>query len=165
MNAIDKLEQSNYRVERYDYGYSDYDTRARLTDVFWKYGTTIVQDYYNDAESYSHSSVKEPGDTLYGHWLKRTSDPSAYDSIYFPEGYSIISDRQIQLVYAYSRDAAYNPCRIYTYRFDEAGNLTEIETVAMDNIWAGRVTRYVVTDTPESEIQAWVEAKKAESKN
>ena len=164
-DAIEKLEQSNYRVERYDYGYSDYDTRARLTDVFWKYGTTIVQDYYNDAESYSHSSVKEPGDTLYGHWLKRTSDPSAYDSIYFPEGYSIISDRQIQLVYAYSRDAAYNPCRIYTYRFDEAGNLTEIETVAMDNIWAGRVTRYVVTDTPESEIQAWVEAKKAESKN
>ena len=67
------------------------------------------------------------------------------------------------MVFSYSQDAAYNPCRIYTYRFDEAGNLIEIETMDMDNIWAGRVTRYVVTDTPESEIQAWVEAKKAEN--
>lgn len=160
--AIEKLEQSNYHVEKYDYGYSDYDTRARLTDVFWKYGSTIVQDYYNDVENYSHSSVDEPGDSLYGYWLKRTYYPSEYDSIYFPEGYSIISDREIQLVFSYSQDAAYNPCRIYTYRFDEAGNLTEIETMDMDNIWAGHVTRYVVTNTPESEIQAWVEAKKAE---
>ena len=160
--AIEKLEQSNYHVEKYDYGYSDYDTRARLTDVFWKYGSTIVQDYYNDVENYSHCSVDEPGDSLYGYWLKRTYYPSEYDSIYFPEGYSIISDREIQLVFSYSQDAAYNPCRIYTYRFDEAGNLTEIETMDMDNIWAGHVTRYVITDTPESEIQAWVEAKNAE---
>ena len=161
--AIEKLEQSNYHVEKYDYGYSDYDTRARLTDVFWKYGTTIVQDYYNDVEKYSHSSVDEPDDSLYGYWLKRTYYPSEYDSIYFPEGYSIISDREIQFVFSYSQDAAYNPCRIYTYRFDEAGNLTEIETMDMDNIWAGHVTRYVVTNTPESEIQAWVEAKKVEN--
>ena len=161
--AIEKLEQSNYRVEKYDYGYSDYDTRARLTDVFWKYGSTMMQDYYNDVEKYSHSSMKEPDDSLYGYWMKRTAYPSEYDSVYFPEGYSIISDREIQLVFSYSQDAAYNPCRIYTYRFDEAGNLIEIETMDMDNIWAGRVTRYVVTDTPESEIQAWVEAKKAEN--
>ena len=161
--AIEKLEQSNYRVEKYDYGYSDYDTRARLTDVFWKYGSTMVQDYYNDVEKYSHSSTKEPDDSLYGYWMKRTAYPSEYDSVYFPEGYSIISDREIQLVFSYSQDAAYNPCRIYTYRFDEAGNLIEIETMDMDNIWAGRVTRYVVTDTPESEIEAWVEAKKAEN--
>lgn len=161
--AIEKLEQSNYHVEKYDYGYSDYDTRARLTDVFWKYGSTMVQDYYNDVEKYSHSSTKEPDDSLYGYWMKRTAYPSEYDSIYFPEGYSIISDREIQLVFSYSQDAAYNPCRIYTYRFDEAGNLTEIETMDMDNIWAGHVTRYVITDTPESEIQAWVEAKKADN--
>lgn len=161
--AIEKLEQSNYHVEKYDYGYSDYDTRARLTDAFWKYGTTIVQDYYNDVESYSHSSVDEPGDSLYGYWLKRTYYPSEYDSIYFPKGYSIISDREIQLVFSYSQDAAYNPCRIYTYRFDEAGKLTEIETMDMDNIWAGHVSRYVITDTPESEIQTWVETKKVEN--
>jgi len=122
----------------------------------------MVQDYYNDVEKYSHSSTKEPDDSLYGYWMKRTAYPSEYDSVYFPEGYSIISDREIQLVFSYSQDAAYNPCRIYTYRFDEAGNLIEIETMDMDNIWAGRVTRYVVTDTPESEIQAWVEAKNAE---
>ena len=32
----------------------------------------------------------------------------------------------------------------------------------MDAKWGGHVTHYVVTETPETEIQAWVEAKKAE---
>lgn len=32
----------------------------------------------------------------------------------------------------------------------------------MDSMWGGYVTKYVVTEIPESEIQAWVEAKKAE---
>lgn len=67
------------------------------------------------------------------------------------------------MVFSYSQDAAYNSCRIYTYRFDEAGNLNEIETMDMDNIWAGRVIRYVITNTPDSEIQAWGEVKKAEN--
>ena len=91
------------------------------------------------------------------------SSPS-YMTIYFPAGYSIISDHEITLVHSYSQNAVYNPCTIYTYRFDEAGNLTEIQTISMDFMWSGHVTRYVVTDTPESEIQSWVEAKKAEIK-
>ena len=95
-------------------------------------------------------------------WLERSHFESEYDSIYFPAGYGLISEREITLAYSYSQDAADNPCRLYTYRFDEAGNLIEIEEQAMDSMWGGYVTKYVVTETPESEIQAWVEAKKAE---
>ena len=39
---------------------------------------------------------------------------------------------------------------------------TRIVLSRMDSMWGGYVTKYVVTETPESEIQAWVEAKKAE---
>ena len=159
--AIEKLQQGNYRVEVHASGYSDYDADSHMTGVIWKYGTTQVQDYYNKAETYSHSSVREPGDFMYGEWFLRSYTPSEYESIYFPAGYGIISDREITLVHAYSQNAVYNPCTVYTYRFDEAGNLTEIRTTSMDYMWSGHVTRYVITDTPESEIQAWVEAKKA----
>ncbi len=160
--AIDELQQGSYRVEKYGSGYSDYDENMRMTDVFWKHGTAFVRDYYNDVERYSHSSVAEPGGILYENWLESITFESVYDSVYFPEGYSIISDREIRLVLSYSKDAADNPCRLLTYRFDESGDLTEIEIENMDSMWAGHVTRYVVTDTPESEIQAWVEAKEAE---
>lgn len=100
---------------------------------------------------------------LHASWLNRVSYTSAYDSIYFPEGFGVISDREIRLVFSYSKDAANNPCSLFTYRFDEDGNLIEIEIESMDNIWAGHVTRYVVTSTPENEIQTWVETKKAEN--
>ena len=162
--AIEKLQQGNYRVEVHASGYSDYDAKSHMTDVIWKYGTTQVRDYYNKVENYSHSSVCEPGDFMYGEWFLRSYTPSEYESIYFPAGYSIISDHEITLVHSYSQNAVYNPCTIYTYRFDEAGNLTEIQTTSMDFMWSGHVTRYVVTATPESEIQSWVEAKKAEIK-
>ena len=89
---------------------------------------------------------------------------SEYDSIYFPAGYGLISEREITLAYSYSQDAADNPCRLYTYCFDEAGNLIEIQKQAMDSMWGGYVTKYVVTETPESEIQAWIEAKMAEQR-
>ena len=45
--------------------------------------------------------------------------------------------------------------------FDENGNLTEILEESLDSMWHGYVTHYIVTDTPETEIKAWVEAKKA----
>ena len=161
--AIEKLQQGSYRVEVLSSGVSDYDAGSHMTDVIWKYGTTQVRDYYNKVGSYSHSYVCEPGEFMYGDWFLRSDTPSEYESIYFPAGYSLISDREITLVFSYSRDAVYNPCTVYTYRFDEAGNLTEIQTTSMDYLWSGHVTRYVVTDTPDSEIQSWVEAKKAES--
>ena len=133
-----------------------------MTDIHWKYGSTMVRDYYNDVERYSHSVVSEPGGFGYGNWLKRSFYESEYDSIYFPAGYSVISDSEIKLAYSYSQNSPDNPCTLYTYRFDDDGNLTEIQQENVDGIWGGYVTRYIVTETPESEIQAWVEAKKAE---
>ena len=135
-----------------------------MTEVHWKYGDTMVVDFYNKVEDYSHSVVEKPGDIFYGIWLVRSHYDSEYDSIYFPEGYGVISDREITLAFSYSQDAADNPCRLFTYRFDEAGNLIEIEEQAMDSMWGGHVTKYVVTETPESEIQTWVESKKGEQR-
>ena len=160
--ALEALQSGNYRVEKYESGYSAYGEGMRMTAVLWKYGTTMVQDYYNNVESYSHSAVDEPGDFSYGSWLKRNYYESDYDSIYFPAGYGLISDREIRLVYSYTQNSPDNPCRLYTYRFDENGNLTEIQEESLDHMWHGYVTRYVVTDTPETEIQTWVEAKKVQ---
>lgn len=160
--AIEKIQSGNYRVEKYESSYSPYEERERMTEVHWKYGNTMVIDFYNNAENYSHSAVQGPDGIFYGLWLKRSFYESAYDSVYFPQGYGLISDREIRLAYSYSQDSVDNPCTLYTYRFDENGNLTEIEQEYCDGLWDGYVTRYVVTDTPESEIQAWVEAKQAE---
>ena len=162
--AIKKVQSGNYRVEKYESSYSNYGEGFRMAEVHWKYGDTMVVDFYNKVEDYSHSVVEKPGDIFYGIWLERSHYESEYDSIYFPTGYGVISDREITLAFSYSQDAADNPCRLFTYRFDEAGNLIEIEEQAMDSMWGGYVTRYVVTDTPESEIQAWVETKMAEQR-
>lgn len=159
--AIEKIQSGNYRVEKYESCYSSYGERFRMAEVHWKYGNTMVVDFYNKVEDYSHSVVQKPGDIFYGLWLERSHYESEYDSIYFPAGYGLISDREITLAFSYSQDAADNPCRLYTYRFDEAGNLIEIEEQAMDYMWSGYVTKYIVTEASESEIQAWVEAKKA----
>jgi len=161
--AIEKLQSGNYRVEELNSSYSSYGDSYHMATVIWKYGDTMVTDYYNDVEKYSHSSVADgPDDFGYGDWLKRTYYPSEYDSIYFPAGYGLISEREIRLAYSYSMDSAANPCTLYTYRFDEQGNLTELMRESCGGMWDGYVTHYFVTDTPESEIQAWVAAKKAE---
>ena len=160
--AIEKIQDGNYKVEKYESSYSTYGEGFRMTEIHWKYGDTMVVDFYNKVEDYSHSAVEKPGDIFYGLWLERSHFESEYDSIYFPAGYGLISDREIRLAYSYGQNSADNPCRLYTYRFDEGGNLIEIEERAMDSMWGGYVTHYIVTETPETEIQAWVEAKKAE---
>lgn len=163
--ALEKVAKGNYRVEQYESGYSEYDDRVRMTQIHWKYGDTVVVDFYNKVEDYSHSAVQtDPSDVFYNTWLRRSYFESEYDSVYFPEGFSNISDSEVTLAYSYSQTAPDNPCTLYTYRFDENGDLTEIQQKRVDGIWGGYVTRYVVTETPESEIQAWVEAKKAEQK-
>jgi hypothetical protein len=149
-------------VEEHNSNYSSYGKEYHMPTVIWKYGDTMVTDYYNDAEKYSHSVVDQPGDFGYGDWLKRAYYESEYDSTYFPAGYSVISDREIRFAYSYSMDAAENPCTLYTYRFDENGNLTEILYEDVDGMWGGYVTHYFVTDTPEEEIRSWVESKQAE---
>ena len=160
--AIEKLQSGNYKVEEYNSPYSTYGEGMTMVQVIWKYGSTMVTDYHNDVGNYSHSVVDEPGEFGYGDWLKRTFYPSEYDCIYFPEGYGLISDREIRFAYAYSQEAAENPCTLYTYRFDEDGNLTYILKENCDGLWGGYQTLYVVTDTPEADVRSWVEAKKAE---
>ncbi len=134
----------------------------RLTQVMWKYGDMEVTEYYKQGV-YSHCAYDTPEDDWsYQFWLKRELDDAGYDSIYFPTGYSVISDREIRFAQAYSSNASDNPCTIYTYRFDEKGNITEILEEYLDSMWNGHVTRYVITDTPESEIQATVQQRKIE---
>lgn len=159
--AIARLQSGSYRVEHYESSYSSYLPGENLTEIYWKYGDTEVQDFYNKAGAYSHSYVTGPDGFGYGDWLRRNIFESAYDSVYFPQGYGIISDREIQLVYSISQDSPDNPAELYTYRFDEAGNLTEIRRESMNSMWEGYVNRYVVTETPESEIQSWVAEKQA----
>ena len=158
--TIEKMKNSNYRVEQYNPNY--FAENLCMTTVHWKYGDVAVTDFYNDAENYSHSCVDGPDGLYYNEWLNRNRYESAYDSIYFPEGYSLISDREIRFVYSYSSDSADNPCVLYTYKFDEEGNLTEILEEHCYSMTKGFVTRYVVTNTPESEIKTWVETKQAE---
>ena len=74
----------------------------------------------------------------------------------------MISDREIRLAYSYSMDAVDYPCILFTYRFDEDGNLVELLRENCDGLWGGYVTHYFVTDVPEIEIKTWVETKKAE---
>lgn len=155
--ALEAVQAGNYRVEQYESCYSTYGEGFRMTQVHWKYGDTMVVDFYNKADNYSHSAVQMPGDILYGTWLQRSSYESEYDSIYFPAGYGLISDREIRLAYAYSRDSADNPCILFTYRFDADGTLTEIERENLSSMWGGYVTRCVITETPEIQIRAWVE--------
>lgn len=82
-------------------------------------------------------TLDKPGEIVSGDWLHRVLFPSEYDSIYFPAGYGLISDREIRLAFSYSQNASDNPCTLYTYRFDEEGNLIEIEQESMDRMWYG----------------------------
>lgn len=159
--AIEKLQSGAYRVEEWNTHYSSYEDSMTLSKVFWKYGDVMVTDYYKQ-ETYSHSGSCTPEDDwFWGYWLRYSYGNPEYDFIYFADGYSTISDRQISFVHSYSASSVYGDSTLYTYYFDEAGDLTEIRFEPCDGIWDGRVTRYIITDTPEEEIEAWVEANKA----
>lgn len=163
--ALSKVANGNYRVEKTVFRTAGYDRHSWMSEIYWKYGDTVVVDFYNDMEAYSHSVAQEPGGVYYNTWLKRSLYESDYDSIYFPAGYSLISDREIRLVFTLSSTSDQNPAILYTYRFDEDGDLWEIEEHMMGYNQTGLTYRYTITDTPEAEIQAWVEAKKAEQDN
>ena len=160
-DAIEKLQNGAYRVEEWNTHYSSYEDSMTLSKVFWKYGDVMVTDYYKQ-ETYSHSGSSTPEDDwIWGYWLRYSYGNPEYDFIYFADGYSTVSDRQISFVHSYSASSVYGDSTLYTYYFDEAGNLTEIRFEPCDGIWDGRVTRYIITDTSEEEIEAWVEAHKA----
>lgn len=166
--AIEKLQSGSYRVEEYfdnGSGSSDsgtpYADCSCLSEVIWKYGETQVEDYY-DAEGLHHSLAVQPDEFGYGDWVKRVLYNSDYICYYFPADYSVISDREISFARSSSQNSSY--LSFLTYRFDEAGNLTEILQKSDDPYSSNDfLTRYVITDTPESEIQSWVEQVAAQS--
>lgn len=152
--AIEKTLSGNYRVEQIADPRNAYYDLSYLDQVIWKYGDTEVHDVYK-ADGLSHSYTQKPNNDFFGDWLKRSWYNDTYDCYYFPADYSVISEDEI--TFALSSSQNFHYVTLYTYRFDEQGNLTEILRRSSDAFSSGYTTRYVITDTPESEIQAWVE--------
>ena len=143
----------SYRVEVEDGGYSSYWDGSYIREVICKYGDTEAHtNYHASAEPTSY--IQKPENDFYKYWCKRSYDNEVYDCYYFPADYSRISDREITFAHTFSPNSDY--LRLFTYRFDEAGKLTEIIEQGRDS-WGSRATRYIITDTPESEIRTWVE--------
>lgn len=159
--AIQKVLSGSYRVERLVDPGNPYTDNSYLDEVIWKYGDTEVHDIYK-ADGLSHSYTQKPDNIFYGDWLKRSFLNDTYDCYYFPADYSVISDEEI--TFALSSSQINHIVTLYTYRFDETGALTEIIKKRSDNFWYNYTTRYVITDTPEGEIEAWVEKVAAEQK-
>ena len=158
--AIEKTLNGSYRVEWIvDPGNTYYDETC-LYEVIWKYGDTEVRDIY-EGGSLARSYTQKPDNMFYGDWTKRSWYNDSYDCYYFPADYSVISDEEITFALSLSQINHY--IILYTYRFDEQGNLTEVIKRSSDSFRNGYTTRYVITQTPESEIQAWVEQVAAQS--
>ena len=158
--AIERTLNGNYRVEQIVDPGNPYYAGSSLQEVIWKYGDTEVHDVYK-ADGLSHSYTNKPDNMFFGDWLKRSWHTELYDCYYFPADYSVISDEEI--TFALSGSQINHFVTLYTYRFDEQGNLTEIIKRSSDAFWNGYTTHYVITQTPESEIQAWVEKVAAQS--
>ena len=115
-------------------------------------GEDMAVCFYNDAGSYSHSIVDSGEDRLWANWCDYDISRQPYYSIYFPEGESIISDREISFLYSFSSNAWCNPLYRYTYRFDEQGNLTELEWYFVQDGPEATI-RYCLEPTTETEVQ------------
>ncbi|MCI5486284.1 MAG: M56 family metallopeptidase [Clostridiales bacterium] len=153
-SAIERTLNGNYRVEKIADPRNAYYDERYLDQVIWKYGDTEVHDVYK-SNGLSHSYTQKPDNMFFGDWLKRSWYTDTYDCYYFPADYSVISDEEI--TFALSSSQINHFVTLYTYRFDEQGNLTEVIKRSSDSFWNGYTTHYVITQTPESEIQAWVE--------
>ncbi|MDY4221428.1 MAG: M56 family metallopeptidase [Candidatus Faecousia sp.] len=156
--AIEKVLSGSYRVEEIADPQNPYYDVSYRSEVIWKYGDTEVHDIYR-ADGLSHSYTQRPDNDFFGDWTKRSWNNEEYDCYYFPADYSVISEEEI--TFALSGSQINHFVSLYTYHFDKAGNLTEITKKYIDDLWNNYTIRYVITDTPESEIQAWVEQVKA----
>lgn len=159
--AIEKLRQSSFRMEHSYYLGEYLDDQAQSSEVIWGYHGAEVYDF-NVSTGYRHSIYTDGDDNvMYGTWCEYEYGNGEYNCYYFSDEYGAISDREITFAVSFSQSATTNPLIIYTYRFDEDGNLTEILTHGRGNGFY--TSRYTVTDTPESEVKAWVEKVKAQS--
>lgn len=146
--AIAKLKSGPYHAKQFSrHGGDDC-----LTEEYWSMGEDMAVCFYNDAGSYSHSIVESGEDRLWANWCNYDTSRQPYYSIYFPEGESIISDREISFLYSFSSNAWCNPLYRYTYRFNEQGNLTELEWYFVQD-GPETTIRYCLEPTTETEVQ------------
>lgn len=151
--AIAKLKTASYHVKKAE-GYPEHGELVQSEEIL-QYGGDLAVAIYNEG-TYSHCFVDSGDDRLWDGWYNYSYYPGPYDSFYFPEGQSVISDNEITFLYSSSQASEDNPLTRCTYRFDEQGNITEIERDDFGLIWGGYVVRYTFLDTPESEIQQTV---------
>lgn len=146
--AIAKLKSGPYHAKQFSrHGGDDC-----ITEEYWSMGEDMAVCFYNDAGSYSHSIVDSGEDRLWANWCDYDTSRQPYYSIYFPEGESVISDREISFLYGFSSNAWCNPLYRYTYRFDEQGNLTELEWYFVQDGPEATI-RYCLEPTTETEVQ------------
>lgn len=146
--AIAALKSGPYHAKQF----SRHDGTDTLTEEYWAVGEDMATSFYNDAGSYSHSIVESGEDRLWANWCDYDTSRQPYYSIYFPEGESVISDREISFLYSFSSNAWCNPLYRYTYRFDEQGNLTELEWYFVQDGPEATI-RYCLEPTTETEVQ------------
>ena len=146
--AIAALKSGPYHAKQF----SRHDGTDTLTEEYWAAGEDMATSFYNDAGSYSHSIVDSGEDRLWANWCDYDTSRQPYYSIYFPEGESVISDREISFLYGFSSNAWCNPLYRYTYRFDEQGNLTELEWYFVQDGPEATI-RYCLEPTTETEVQ------------
>ena len=160
--AIEALKQKGFRMEQYSIDGNEYYHSEDLHEVIWRDGGTEAYDIYGST-GYRHSFTETADSSvMFESWCERSYGNENRESYYISKDYNVISDREISLAYSYSQKSSSDPIRIYTYLFDEDGALREIHEAYRSNGggW-NRGVRYVVTDTPESEIKAWVEKVKS----
>lgn len=156
--AIAKLKSGPYHAKQFSrHGGDDC-----ITEEYWSMGEDMAVCFYNDAGSYSHSIVESGEDRLWANWCNYDTSRQPYYSIYFPEGESIISDREISFLYSFSSNAWCNPLYRYTYRFDEQGNLTELEWYFVQDGPEATI-RYCLEPTTETEVQEKLQQLRAEN--
>lgn len=146
--VIDQLKTASYHVKKTE-GYPEHGELVQSEEIL-QYGGDLSVAIYNEG-TYSHCFVESGDDRLWDGWYNYSYYPGPYDSFYFPEGQSVISDNEITFLYSSSQASEDNPLTRCTYRFDKQGNITEIEREGFG--WGAYVVRYTFLDTPESEIQ------------
>lgn len=168
-DAIERICAGSYCVK------SIHSMDAPLSDgeykdfVYWKWDGVCVTDAMNYADS---SLVRRPPvreedaayidlrnnydpDFFYDRWARALPWNQPNFRVYFPQGDSLISEREISFTGAYSRDS--HSIYHYSVYFDEDGNLTSIVTRAGSSSGTTYTDVLSIEDVPEAEIQSVVE--------
>ena len=156
--AIAALKSGPYHAKQYSFYYNDY----YLTEELWSLGEDVAVSFYNDAGSYSHSIIDSGDDRLWADWCDYDTSRQPYYSVYFPEGESLIYDREISFLYGFSSNAWCNPLYRYTYRIDDQGQLTELEWYFLRNGPQASI-RYTLEPTTEAQVQEKLRQLRAEN--